>query len=233
MNNTLGEHIKEFRIEHDLSLRDFAKMADISHTHIDSIEKGLDFRTGKPVRITNETIQKLAKALDEDESFLFQLSIGKPPSEHTSMIGNRLRILRKERDYTQEEMAIKIGITKSAYGYYEQDKTVPDAYTLERLADIFHVSTDYLLGKTDLRNYSDYKPTITDKDERNLQCELERMMDDIDNRKSGPAAYGGELDLDDYDRELLKGSLEQVLRIIKLKNKETYTPHKYRKQTDN
>ena len=101
-----------------------------------------------------------------------------------------------------------------------------------KMADIFGVSTDYLLGKTDLRNYNDYKATITDKDERNIQRELEKMMDDIDNKKSGPAAYGGELDLNDYDRELLKGSLEQVLRIIKLKNKETYTPHKYRKPAD-
>lgn len=148
------------------------------------------------------------------------------------MLSNRLKDLRKEHDLTQEDMAKKIGITKSAYGYYEQEKTIPDAYTLEKLADIFGVSTDYLLGKTDLRNYSDYKPTITTRDERNLQRDLEQMMEDIDNKKSGPAAYGGELDLDDYDRELLKGSLEQVLRIIKLKNKETYTPNKYRKATD-
>ncbi len=80
MNNALGEYIKNYRDEHKLSLREFAKLADISHTHIDSIEKGADFRTGKPVRITNETIQKLAKALNTDESFLFQLSIGKTSS---------------------------------------------------------------------------------------------------------------------------------------------------------
>ena len=148
------------------------------------------------------------------------------------MLSDRLKSLRKEVDLTQEDMAKKIGITKSAYGYYEQGKTIPDAYTLEKLADIFGVSTDYLLGKTDLRNYNDYKPTITEKDERNIQRDLERMMEDIDNKKSGPTAYGGELELNDYDRELLKGSLEQVLRIIKLKNKETYTPHKYRKSAD-
>lgn len=58
------------------------------------------------------------------------------------------------------------------------------------------------------------------------------MMDDIDTKNPALQAYGGELDLNDYDRELLKGSLEQVLRIIKLKNKETYTPHKYRKPAD-
>ena len=148
------------------------------------------------------------------------------------MLSIRLKELRKENEYTQEDMAKKIGITKSAYGYYEQKKTVPDAHTLEKLSDIFGVSTDYLLGKTDLRNYSDYKPELTDRDERNIQRDLEQMMQDIDEKKSGPSAYGGELNLSDYDREVLKGSLEQVLRIIKLKNKETYTPNKYRKSNN-
>lgn len=80
MNNALGEYVNQYRTENNLSLRDFAKLAEISHTHIDSIEKGIDYRTGKPVRITNETIQKLAKALHADESYLFELSIGKTPS---------------------------------------------------------------------------------------------------------------------------------------------------------
>lgn len=145
------------------------------------------------------------------------------------MLSDRLKELRKESSYTQEDMAKKIGITKSAYGYYEQEKTIPDAFTLEKLADIFNVSTDYLLGKTELRNYSDYHPTLTAKDERNIQKELEKMMDDLDSGQSGPSFYGGNMELSDYDREVLKGSLEQALRIIKLKNKETYTPNKYRK----
>lgn len=148
------------------------------------------------------------------------------------MLSDRLKELRKELNYTQEDMAKKIGITKSAYGYYEQEKTIPDAFTLEKLADIFNVSTDYLLGKTELRNYSDYHPTLTAKDERNIQKDLEKMMLDLESGEAGPTSYGGELNLSDNDKEILKATLEQALRIIKLKNKETYTPHKYRKNTD-
>mgnify|MGYP002750313270 CR=1 FL=1 len=89
MNNALGEYVNQYRTEHNLSLRDFAKLAEISHTHIDSIEKGVDYRTGKPVRITNETIQKLAKALHADESYLFELSIGRTPSsENTTKVNS-------------------------------------------------------------------------------------------------------------------------------------------------
>jgi repressor LexA len=74
--NELGDFIKSKRLSMDLSLRDFAKLCDLSHTHIDSIEKGYDFRTGKPVRITNETLTKIAFAIDVEPSLLFDLSIG-------------------------------------------------------------------------------------------------------------------------------------------------------------
>ena len=57
-NNKLGNKIREAR--GDLSLRDFAKKCGISHTHLDSIEKGYDPRTGKPVKVSLDTIKKLS-----------------------------------------------------------------------------------------------------------------------------------------------------------------------------
>ncbi len=59
--NYIGEYIKKFR--GNMSLRDFAKKCDISHTHLDSIEKGYDPRTGKPVRVTVDTLKKIANAM--------------------------------------------------------------------------------------------------------------------------------------------------------------------------
>lgn len=78
MINKLGEYIKDFRtVKHNYSLRQFAQMCDISHTHIDSIERGIDPRTGKVVKVTNDTIEKLAKAMNVSSSFLFDLSLNK------------------------------------------------------------------------------------------------------------------------------------------------------------
>lgn len=59
MINTLGEYVKQKR--GDMSLRDFAKRCGLSHTHLDSIEKGFDPRTGKPVSPTIEVLRKIAK----------------------------------------------------------------------------------------------------------------------------------------------------------------------------
>ena len=148
------------------------------------------------------------------------------------MLGKRLKMLRESNNLTQIELGKILGVGNVTLSQYEKGDRNPDYDTLLRIADYFNVSTDYLLGKTDLKNYSDYHPVLTAKDERDIQKELEKMMADLDSGQSGPAFYGGNMDLSEYDREVLKGSLEQALRIIKLKNKETYTPYKYRKNTD-
>ena len=78
MTNKLGEYIKNFRtVEHNYSLRQFAQMCDISHTHIDSIERGVDPRTGKVVKVTIDTLEKLANAMNVSSSFLLDLSLNK------------------------------------------------------------------------------------------------------------------------------------------------------------
>lgn len=60
--NYIGEYIHKYR--GDISLRDFADKCGISHTHLDSIEKGIDPRTGKPVKVTVETLKKIANAMN-------------------------------------------------------------------------------------------------------------------------------------------------------------------------
>ncbi len=72
MENKLGKFLIEK--QGDMSLREFAKKLDISHTYLDSLEKGYDNRTKKPVRITVDTLSKIAEALDEPLEKLVSLS---------------------------------------------------------------------------------------------------------------------------------------------------------------
>lgn len=62
----------------------------------------------------------------------------------------RLKSLRTGSNMNQEELGEKIGVGKMTISQYETGKRRPDIETLEALADIFNVSTDYLLGKTDV-----------------------------------------------------------------------------------
>lgn len=60
--------------------------------------------------------------------------------------GQKLRNLRLEAGMTQAELAQRLDITKAVISYYELHERRPSAEVLIKLASIFHISTDYLLG---------------------------------------------------------------------------------------
>ena len=66
-------------------------------------------------------------------------------------IAERLRTLRKEKKLRQSDVARLLGIGVRTYQYYEGDDHRPDYEMMIALADLFGVSTDYLLGRTDER----------------------------------------------------------------------------------
>lgn len=61
-------------------------------------------------------------------------------------IGNRIKNCRTENQFTQKELANKLGLTPKMVSFYENDERIPPADILVKLASIFKVSTDYLLG---------------------------------------------------------------------------------------
>lgn len=68
-----------------------------------------------------------------------------------NLFGERLRALRKERKLKQKEMAELLQCAERNYQRLEYGKTNVTATTLMFLCDFFHVSADYLLGRTDDR----------------------------------------------------------------------------------
>lgn len=64
--------------------------------------------------------------------------------------GERIRNLRTKRGLTQEELAKRIGITRARLAKYETGANQIDNEILAQLAEFFNVTTDYLLGTTDL-----------------------------------------------------------------------------------
>jgi transcriptional regulator with XRE-family HTH domain len=66
-------------------------------------------------------------------------------------IGKILRKLRIEKKMSQVELARQLKITSQALSQYELNKRVPDIEMIEILSDYFNVSTDYLLGRTNIR----------------------------------------------------------------------------------
>lgn len=63
--------------------------------------------------------------------------------------GERLKDLRKKRSLTQSQLGEKLNVTKASISGYENDTRSPDRETLVKIAEIFNVTTDYLLGRTE------------------------------------------------------------------------------------
>lgn len=87
---------------------------------------------------------------------------------------DRLKSLRKDMDLTQEEFASKIDKNRSTIAGYETERKEPDHETLKKIADFFNVSVDYLLGRTDMRNYE-----LLDKHWEKVEPTLEDIMSKI------------------------------------------------------
>ena len=68
------------------------------------------------------------------------------------MFSDRLKTIRKESPYTQQKIADMLCISLNAYQKYEQAERSPSLETLVKLADIFEVTTDYLLECTDVKS---------------------------------------------------------------------------------
>lgn len=68
------------------------------------------------------------------------------------MKGNRIKKLREEKQMKQDELAKILSISPSAIGMYERDEREPNDEITLKLAEYFNVTTDYLLGKSDIRN---------------------------------------------------------------------------------
>jgi transcriptional regulator with XRE-family HTH domain len=63
----------------------------------------------------------------------------------------RIRNLREDSDITQQQMADMLYINRRTYSSYEIGSRGMPLQILEQIADIFNTSTDYLLGRTTIR----------------------------------------------------------------------------------
>ena len=75
---------------------------------------------------------------------------------------NRLKELREDKDLMQKEVAQKIGLTQRNYSYYETSQTILNEDILQRLANYYNTSTDYILYRTDIREL--YPKSIVEKE---------------------------------------------------------------------
>ena len=86
---------------------------------------------------------------------------------------NLLKSLRKDAGLTQKELADKVGVTNSTISFYEQEERSPSVDMIIRLAEIFNVSVDYLLGIDQKKNIN--LSGLKEEDIQLIHCMVEHL----------------------------------------------------------
>jgi len=68
-------------------------------------------------------------------------------------IGERITQLRKQQNLSQDELAKKTGVSRTIIGNYERNANTPSIEVLLKLAKVFNVSVDFLIGEGELSSY--------------------------------------------------------------------------------
>ncbi len=124
-----------------------------------------------------------------------------------SIFKERLRTLRMQKDRTQLEIAQHLGVSRSTYGEYERGNIVPPAEKINKLAEYFAVSSDYLMGNTNdaRRDFISYQAT-------DISASMENLLEHLEHDKV-VVLEGRELD--EETRKLLHSSILNNYNLIK------------------
>jgi DNA-binding XRE family transcriptional regulator len=83
---------------------------------------------------------------------------GRPATKPAPPFGERLAALRKERGWTQPQLAGRLGITVVMVAYLERRAKNPTAKTVEQIAQVFDVPVNALLGPVKIISNGAHKP---------------------------------------------------------------------------
>ncbi|OKO54387.1 transcriptional regulator [Bacillus toyonensis] len=133
-------------------------------------------------------------------------------------LGYRLKKERERRNWSQKFVAENIGITNTVLSNYERDYRDPDTTTLGKLADLYEISTDELLGRSN---------KLSKNEERDIARDLEKTLEELESSEEA-LMFDGE-PIDEHTKEMIRISLENSMRMAKQLAKQKFTPNKYKK----
>ena len=127
---------------------------------------------------------------------------------------SRIKELRKKRGLMQQRLASELGITQQMLSKYERDVTLIKVDVLKKIAKYFNVTTDYLLGVSDVK--------------RDLQRQM-IMNEILDEYYDLVEVYK---ELDPYDQEMIWSIIQVVKRTSDRRKSDNSTAVKAQKRVD-
>ncbi len=132
------QRIRHLREDRDLTQARVAKMLDMSQTGYSKYETGEN-------DIPTAVLIRLSEFYHVSTDYLLGLT-DQLPGEPLFLA--RIRLLREEHDWTQQQVANRLHVHRRTYDAYEAGATDVPVEILIALARLYNVSTDYLLGES-------------------------------------------------------------------------------------
>ena len=140
------------------------------------------------------------------------------------MFGLRLRALRNEKKLTQDELGKLLNVSGKTIGTWERDSRQPNIEAINKLASIFDVTTDYLLGNSNEKQPQKYYD-LSDKEKNDIAIQAEKLMEVIETGNN-LNFYGEPATKEQKDRILI--AIKTAMEMNKMEAKKKFTPKKYR-----
>lgn len=137
--------------------------------------------------------------------------------------------LLQKYNLTAYKVSKATGVTQTSLSNWKSGRNAPSAKTLQKIADYFGVTVDYLMTGQEDASHKEKSSELTSRDNRDIAKDLETIMEKLNNQEAGPTSFDGN-DIPEDDRELFATQLEAMLIRLKKINKELYNPNKNKKQ---
>lgn len=175
----LGDFIRQYRIEHGISQRSFAKMSSLSNAYISMLENGINPSTGRPVSISISLLQKLAVAMNTTIDYIVD-NIEDTPVE------------------LLEEIEILSNLKNEKLSPLTPSPNLMPIEPMERIPLLGAIACGYpILAQENIEDYIDLPRTI--KADFALTCEGDSMIDagikdgDVVYIRSQPEVQNGQI----------------------------------------
>lgn len=126
-----------------------------------------------------------------------------------SLFSVRLKTLRRNNGENQETVAKFLGVQRSTYSGYERGIIVPPYEKIQKLAERYKVSVDYLMGQTNFENYEMKVTPIPD-----IAVQLKLIADELMNETSAIDCNG--IRLTDKEKEELLPFVNSCIRMVEI-----------------
>jgi len=206
MENELGNLLRELRGK--TPLREVAAKTGLSHTYIRDLELGINRSTKAPIKPSPDTLKRLSEAYNYPYKQLMKLAgyIGDNEPD-LSVFSERLAIGIQKMGLDLKDVAGKCNVSVD---YIQKlllsPSQLPGSDTLNKLAELINVTSDYLAGYTDDPKGYGTKSYPTDKPD------LKELLE------NQPLRYDG-VDLSPEEQEIITAHVRMAYDLIKKSNK--------------